>query len=233
MRTLCTIHLHGKLAEFGEEHQLCVSSPLDAYRAFASQLEGFAESFKEGAYRLVRGEDVDAGVEYGQEALDFPIGPAGTHFHFIPTVAGAKSGGGKVILGAVIMAAAFVGAAFTGGASLALQGAGASGWGAGLATASSASLAATIGAGLGTTAFLGVTWGGIAMFGGMLMLGGIAQMMQPGVSTSYQESAEQRASFFLGGQVNQAIQGGPVVLAYGRCRVGSTVVSAGLTSERM
>lgn len=227
MRSLCTVHLHGRLSEFGETHRLCVSSPLDAYRALAAQLQGFAEAFREGAYRLIRGENLDSGVEYSEAALSFPVGPDGAHFHFVPVVAGAKSGGGKVILGAVIAAAAVAGATFTGGSSLYTTASGVKILG------STAGTLGSLGAGMGATAVLGVTWGGVALFGGMLMVAGIAQMMQPGVKTDYNESAEQKASFFLGGQVNQAVQGGPVVLAYGRCRVGSTVISAGLASERM
>ncbi|MDL2280041.1 hypothetical protein LJC15_05215, partial [Desulfovibrio sp. OttesenSCG-928-G11] len=66
--------------------------------------------------------------------------------------------------------------------------------------------------------------------------GGIGMMLQPSVKNpnySASENPDQRASFFLGGQVNQSSQGGPVVLAYGRCRIGSTVVSAGLSAERI
>lgn len=223
MRTPCIIHLHGKLAEFGEEHRLCVSSPVDAYRSLATQLEGFAEAFKDGAYRLVRGENPDEGVDYSEDSLHFPVGPRGTHFHIIPQVAGAKSGGGKFILGAVIVAGALVGAGL---AASAFVGPAAAGTTAGSLSSGLSMTAAGIGS-------FGVTWGGIAMFGGMLMFAGVAQMLQPGVKSSYNESAEQKASFFLGGQVNQAVQGGPVVLAYGRCRVGTTVVSAGLSSERI
>lgn len=216
MRVLHTIHLHGKLAEFGESFKLAVTSPADAARALCVQIPGFSEVFRKGAYRLVKGKDPNNGVEFDEAALTFPIGATSSDFHFIPVVEGAKSGGiGKIVLGAAIIAASVIGATITGGGSFTI----------GMALSD---------LGAGAFGISALTYGGVMAFGGALMLAGVASMLQPSMKMNYDNnSADQKASFFLGGQVNQAMQGGPVVLAYGHCRVGSTVVSAGLNSERM
>lgn len=216
-QALHTIHLHGHLAGFGDSYRLAVNTPLEAIRALSFQVKGFAEAMQTGMFRLVRGKDIDTGMnyevpydseknEYDISMLRFSLGSGGD-FHIVPVVAGAGDVG-KAIVGAVIMVAAVVAAPFTGGVSL------------------SAGLSAfAFGTG-GATAFA---------FGAALVLSGVGMMLQPSVKTNYanSENPDQRASFFLGGQVNQNSQGGPVVLAYGRCRIGTTVISAGLSAERI
>jgi predicted phage tail protein len=215
---LHTIHLHGALAAFGTEYRLAVNSPAEAVRALASQLKGFGDAMREGYFRLVRGKSPDDGLEYeapyDEEKKAFDVSmlhfSLGRHdLHIVPVMAGAggNGGAGKAILGAVIMVAAIVAAPYTGGTSL-----------------------------TGAAAFSFGTGGAAAFaFGASLTLAGIGMMLQPSVKTDYSaaESPEERASFFLGGQVNQNSQGGPVVLAYGKIRIGSTVISAGLTPEKM
>ena len=44
------IHLHGKLAEFGESFELAVTTPFEAVRALATQLNGFADTLANGEY---------------------------------------------------------------------------------------------------------------------------------------------------------------------------------------
>ncbi len=228
---LHTIRLHGRLAEFGEAHSLAVNSPREAVRALAMQLPGFGEAMREGLFRLVRGKNPDTGLHYETpydaennsydvSMLDFSLGAPGGELHIVPVIAGAGGGGGKAILGAVIMVAAVVGATMVPGFQLA----------AGLVGPT-----ISFGAAMSSTAFLGISYSSLAMFGGALMLAGIGALLQPSIKSNYgsRESPDQRASFFLGGQVNQASQGGPVILAYGRCRIGSTVVSAGLSAERI
>lgn len=215
MSVLHTVHLHGELGEkFGKTFVFAVNSPHEAVRALKSQVLGFAEYFKDGWYRLVRGPSADNGVGYDVESLllSFPKTPQ--DFHIVPSVAGAKNQGvGKTILGAVILAVAVVGAAFTGGGSLAVG-----------MTQAAGSLGATV----------GVTWGGIAAFGTAILLSGVSKIMAPSLKTDYSDkNTDTRASSFLGGQTNQSIQGVPVVMSWGHVRVGSTIISAGLSSERV
>ena len=206
------IHLHGSLQKkFGATFTLAVSSPAEAVKALALQVDGFVGAMSKGAYRLVKGHK-DKGIHYGIEALHLPFGHKQQHFHIVPIIKGAKSGGvGKVLLGAVILGTGVIGASMATGGLV-------------------AGLEATVFGGAS-----GITWGGVALFGGAMMLSGISMVLQPAVKPNYQnnESPDQRASFFLGGQVNQCEQGATIPVMYGRVRVGSIVASAGLTVEKL
>jgi predicted phage tail protein len=67
--------------------------------------------------------------------------------------------------------------------------------------------------------------------GAVMMLGGIVQMLSPQASTASNSSSDSSASYYFSGAVNSSAQGDPVPLAYGRMRVGSKVVSAGIYTE--
>ena len=208
-RPLHTIHLHGHLgAKYGRTHRLAVDSPAEAVRALSFRWPDLPKTIEEGYYRLMRrGGQGRCKREYDKDELLCRLGDEPCDFHIIPVPAGAKRGGvGKMILGAVIMVAAVVASPFTGGASL--------------------------GAAMSATAFAGISYGSITAFGAAMFFTGISQYFQPSMKTNY-ESPDQRASYQLGGQVNQTSQGGPVPLAFGRIRVGTVVVSAGLTTEEV
>lgn len=74
----------------------------------------------------------------------------------------------------------------------------------------------------------------IIMAGAGMMLGGIIQMTTkiPGADTNT-EATDNRASFLFSGPKNQSSQGVTIPRGYGRCRVGSIVVSVGLYAEAM
>lgn len=204
-----TIRLYGALGEnFGQVHRMDVKSPLEAFRALAMQLKGFGEMVYAGHFRVIRGNLHD-GAGYSEETLAFPIGD--NELHIVPTIAGAGGNGvGKIIIGAVIMIAAVVASPFTGGASF------------------GAAMAAN-------SAIFGISYGAFFMFGMAMVLSGVGTMLAPAQKTNYQtsEKPDQRASFFLGGQVNQVEQGGPIPIIYGRVRTGSHVISAGLSTEQI
>jgi|CXWL01.1.fsa_nt_gi predicted phage tail protein len=68
--------------------------------------------------------------------------------------------------------------------------------------------------------------------GAGLAVGGISQLLAgtpqaPGIS----EKEANRPSFLFNGVVNTTAQGHPVPVGYGRMRVGSAVISAGITTE--
>lgn len=76
----------------------------------------------------------------------------------------------------------------------------------------------------------------IAMgMGTSLLLGGISQVLfaPPKASMDSRESVDNRPSYIFNGAVNTTGQGNPVPLCYGRLRVGSQVISAGLHSESL
>lgn len=72
---------------------------------------------------------------------------------------------------------------------------------------------------------------GNAMIGAgvSLILGAIFAPRQQ----SQQDAPDERASYIFNNPVNTQAQGGPVPLIYGRFRAGTTVVSAGITSEQV
>ena len=73
----------------------------------------------------------------------------------------------------------------------------------------------------------------VGLFGGALLLGGIAQAIspQPELDTTLDESV-QLESFTFSNVVNTSRQGMPVPIAYGRVFVGSAVLSSGLDVDQ-
>lgn len=88
---------------------------------------------------------------------------------------------------------------------------------------------------LGATAFLGTTLAGVAGSVGLsLALSGVSTLLTKAPQTQSGNAAvDQRASFLFGGQLNVTTQGGPVPCVYGRFRVGSVLISAGLSVDQI
>lgn len=74
---------------------------------------------------------------------------------------------------------------------------------------------------------------GLYAAGAGLIVGGLIQMSMkmPGADTNTGESVDSRSSFLFTGPKNTSTQGPAIPRGYGRCRSGSTVISAGLTAE--
>lgn len=217
-----TFHFHGALSGLipGEDGaiDLYVHSIAEGLRLLSAQIPSFGDTLKSGSWHIARGGLFE--LESPEEIL-LSLGHSPQELHFVPAVAGAKSGGiGKAILGGVIMAVALVGAYFSGGATLA---------GPGL------SFSSTMGAGLASSIAGGFPWGSMLALGGMLTLSGLAQMMTPQSKVNYNnhESADQRNSSIYQGPTNTVEQGHPVPLVYGRVRVGSVVAATALYTERV
>ena len=65
-----------------------------------------------------------------------------------------------------------------------------------------------------------------------LAAGGVVQMLSPQAKLSANSNnGEQSASYNFSGAVNTTAQGGPVPYGFGRMRVGSAVISAGIDAE--
>lgn len=125
-------------------------------------------------------------------------------FRIEPIVGGAKRGMGKVVLGAVIIGAAFLTA--------------------GLA-------AAPMTAGIFGSA---ITYGNVAMIGGMIALQGVSMMLTPTIKNPTPSgSVDQRESFLIDATGNLTSQGNPVPLVYGLVHVGSVVISTGVRTEEV
>ena len=75
----------------------------------------------------------------------------------------------------------------------------------------------------------------IGLFGGALVLGGIAQAISPQPDLGSLERGREAAkleSFAFNNVVNTSKQGLPVPIAYGRVFVGSAVISSGLDTDQ-
>jgi len=215
------IHLHGALKEqFGGPFKFDVASPAEAVRACIHQLKGFRQAIQQGEYQVIRG-DRQQGFALEPETLTLAFGRC-RDLHLVPVVSGAGGGGRsggviKTIIGVTLAAVAIAGAAFTGGMSLGLLG-----------------VSATI----GTAGAAATAWGAVASLGVALTFTGVSQMLSapPEVRPIDYESrdeANSRPSFLFNGPVNSSEQGLPIPLVYGRMRVGSIVVSSGLSAERL
>ena len=208
------IVLHGRLRDqFGESYVMHVVSPLEAIRGLCLQLDGFANELRKGVYRLVRG-DLDTGLELDEATLPMNFGRA-REFHIVPVVEGSKRGIGKVVVGVAIVGLATLGAAAAVGPAVSLS--------AGFSVAA-------------TSAFGGITFGQIALFGAALAVSGIASMLSPAPQTPGAETfepVEQRPSALFNGAINAAEQGHPVPMIYGQFMASTVVISSGLSTEQI
>jgi predicted phage tail protein len=124
---------------------------------------------------------------------------------FVPVIQGAGGNFGKILLGAALVGLAI---AFP-LASATLS------FGTFSASFSLASIATSIGT--------------------SLIIGGVSQMLfaPQQSSASSAEKPDNKPSFVFNGAINTSRQGNPVALAYGRVRVGSQIISAGIAAEQI
>ena len=218
--------LRGELGKkFGRVHNFDLNTPAEAIRALSANFEGFQRELCEAGERGI-GYMVQIGRDAMQslEEIDNPTGSMEA-ISITPVLQGAGGGGvGQIFAGIGLIAAAIV----LGPIGLGVLGAtGAIAGTAGVATA-------------------------IGYVGAALILGGTSQLLSPTISDSpgtfgatsptrqrardsftpeNNEIADNRASYIFNGAVNLTAQGNPVPILYGRMRVGSVVVSAGLSVE--
>ena len=199
------VYLHGALRDkFGGPFDFHCNSTVEAVRLIIANFPEFPAAIVNGSYRVIVGS-LRRGRQIVAEELPM-IFPERDAIHIVPTLSGAKGGGGKIIIGVALIAVAAIA---TGGFAL----------GAGTA----------LGMGAGT-------WGSIAMVGASLALSGIAAMLSPtpkSTDMSQQERPEDRPSFLLGGAVNLVEQGHPVPICGGRNILGGIVISAGINVEKL
>jgi len=226
-----TVVLRGELGKkFGRFHKFDLNTPAEAIRALSANFDGFQRELCEAGERGI-GYMVQIGKDTIQslDEIDFPTGQA-EQISITPVLQGAGGGGGvgQIFAGVALIAAAIL---------LAPVGAGFLGLGAGGA------LGFTLGAAASSA---------IGYVGAALVLGGTAQLLSPTISDTAgaasslspirqrsresfsainNEIADNRGSYIFNGAVNLTAQGNPVPLCYGRMKVGSVVISAGLSVE--
>lgn len=227
-----TIKLYGVMRQkFGKEIKLSGHSAAATIRGFALQNKEFGDALVQGFFRVLRGEKLKSAIPYAENEIGAEIGSQSQTFHLIPVPAGSKKGGlFGVIAGVFIMAAAIICAPWTGGASLLTVGTAAGGeFAVGAAAAGIAGGSLSFTAAMGTAAFMGISYGSIALFGLGLTLMGVAQMTAKAPDTSINE-AEGNESAVISGPQNTNQQGVPVPLVYGRTMAGSIVIASNLTA---
>lgn len=199
---LRTIKLSGFLGKkFGRVHRLAVDSPAEAIRALSVIKAGFRE-FLENSHKN--------GVAYrflvGKEALERSELKESLHMtHSMSTTFELVPviNGAKSSLGQILFGAALMAFAW---------------W----------ALPAMGFAAVGAVGAMSTSVFGIGM---SLALGGVAQLLAPKVKAENKEAVENKPSYIFNGAVNTVAQGNPVPILCGRMRVGSQVVSAGITSN--
>ena len=130
-------------------------------------------------------------------------------FSITPVIAGAGQGVGQILAGIGLVALALINPF-------------------GLATIGTFGLTAPI----AITALLPA----VGSLGASLVLGGVAQMLSPAPTFSGFERGKEAArleSFNFSGITNTVQQGMPVPICYGRCYIGSAVISSGLDVDQL
>jgi predicted phage tail protein len=211
------IYFHGALGRaFDCRHlRLEVASPAEAVRALFVLRPGLRQAMRAGDWRVITGSPhIANAIELA--AVNMRLGALPLHIVPATRPAGSDSTG-KIIAGVVLIGAAI---AFAPIASLGFAG------------------ALGAGAAFGTgTAFLGLTYGNIALLGASMVFAGVAGLLtqppqvQAGQQATDLARPEDRPSFLFNGVTNNTQQGGPVPVVMGLHLVGSVVVSASLDAE--
>lgn len=231
--SLKTIKLYGKLGKlFGKLHKFQVESCAEAIRALCAMVPGFERHmFSDGTGYICYAGNTSLGERELHRTL-----AKDADIRIVPVVTGSKRNGiGQIIIGAIIVVAAV----YTGGAAGAAAGAGGGAAGGGAAAVGAAGSYAggasvAMGGGAAAGGFMGVTgaYAVAAQLGVSMMLGGVVQAISPQQkSLSTKDGPDNGASYNYNGPVNTTAQGNVIPVGYGRLRVGSAVISAGIYTE--
>jgi predicted phage tail protein len=199
------VYLYGALGrKFGHRWSLDVQSPAEAIRLIIANrpdFERYLIQHSRPGYQVFVGPDPITNPDH--------LRLNGTKaIKIVPVVAGAKDQGIGIIIGAVIVAAAIISFQYE-----------------------LLPFALTTAAGGLTVA--GSIVAGVGFMGAGLVIGGIGQLLAGSPQTpAPAELAQNKPSFFFNGPVNTTQQGQPVpVCLGGPIRVGSAVISAGISTE--
>ena len=195
------IKLYGELAEFvgHKEFEVQVDSLAKAVSFLNNNFEGIDKFMSPKYYQVKIGN-----YEIDESELTYPIGQE--DIHFIPVIAGAGRGFGRILAGAALIGVGII----SGGTGFALNSAQGFGFFGGTLAAQAGNL-------------------GIA-----LALSGVSQMLTP-TPKPQQFSSEQdpRLSFNFAGTQQTSRAGTPVPIVYGEIFTGSVVISAGIDTEQV
>ena len=198
------IKLYGELAKFvgHKEFEVKADTLAHAVSFLINNFEGVEKYMSPKHYQVKVGN-----YTVDESELSHPIGQE--DIHFIPVIAGAGRGLGKILLGAALIGFVFL----SGGASFSLK--------SGL----------TFKEGLLGSAFLNKS---LAYVGGYLLLSGVSEMLFPVPKPPDFESEENpRLSFSFGGTQQTGRAGTPVPLVFGEIFTGSVVISGSIDTEQV
>lgn len=219
--------LHGQAEKMlGGPYRLLVDTPAEAARALMANFGNKAWAlFHHGHFKIRRSRGAPFSDDFLSTAdLRQKLGRC-QRLDIIPHIAGSGGGGrSKGILQIIVGVVIIIASIYTGG--LAAEAAAAAEAGEGGAAAVGTWSAAT----LALPVVGAISYGSIAAFGATLVLGGIASLISP-VGTNSGKSDGR--SFMYDGPSNSSTQGGALPIIYGRMRVGSVIVSAGVTVENI
>ena len=204
---MTNVYLYGELRnKFGDEFKFNINSPKEALLAINSNKRGFLNEVKKLAmqgihYRIVVDENVI------QHPKEIEIQKTPTEIHIVPVVWGAGKNGaaiGMIVVGAALIAA-------TGGlASIGISGL-------------SAFTGAAAGSGMAT---LGTTLG---MIGASLAVQGVMTLLFPQPKPDFNQEVQAGGkSYLFGNKPSNTSQGQAVPVGYGRLKIGSSQISAGV-----
>ena len=201
------IKLYGELAKFvgHKEFEVKADTLAHAVSFLINNFEGVEKYMSPKHYQVKVGN-----YAVDESELSHPIGQE--DIHFIPVIAGAGRGFGKVLLGAALIGLVFLGGgigfsngAFTFGGEAAK--------------------------GIFKSAFLSKP---LSYVGAYLVLTGVSEMLFPMPQPPKFESEEDpRLSFSFGGTQQTGRAGTPVPLVYGEIFTGSVVISGGIDTEQV
>lgn len=209
---LRNIYLYGHLEQrYGRLHRYDIDTPIEAVRALKCHHEDFYSSLKMGSYQIIRSSaNLDDSISLASVGVG--LGKADA-IHIIPVIEGSKGQGTKGIITAVVGLALVATAVVLSGGTMA-----------GLA-----GTAINLPAGLGS-----ITYGQLALMGGMLALGGIYQAVAPQVQVDKYDRDEQPTSYLFNGAFNRTEQGSCVPVLYGGpFEVGAIAVSASVDDKQI
>jgi len=211
--------------------ELDVHSASEAIRAILIQRPDFEGIIRDGAFTLIRqnfpdyrggripaarlrAELADETCQLDEDMLKLGLGAS--DLHVIPAVTGAGGRGlGKILIGVALVAGAWI-------AAPAIM----SGIGAGAAATGAHAIGATAFSLLG----MNVTFGNLALIGGMIALQGVSQVLAKAPAAS---DAKKDDSYIFTGASNVGVQGDVLPLVYGGpIRVGSVPISSGVSNTR-
>jgi len=200
------VKLYGELAEFvgHKEFEIKAETLSKAVSFLINNFDGIEKFMSPRYYQVKIGN-----YTISEDEINYPIGQQ--DIHFVPVIAGAGRGTGKILLGAALIGLAIINPAVG-------FGLGPGGLGGGFATASGA---------FSITAFAG-------NIGIGLVLMGVSEMLTPlPKQKDFSSEQDPRLSYNFSGTQNTSRAGTPVPICYGEIITGSVVISGAVDTQQV